>query len=199
MSNALFPTLAGLTWTRSRAAQINSLMQKTVSGMASAVQLQTYPTYKYTLNYDMLRSGAAFLEWQNLLGFFNQRGGVVDTFLFNDWEDNAVTAQALGTGNGSTKTFQLYRTLGGFTEPVLAQNVVSAVYLNGVAQPTGWTVSNAIISFTSAPGHGVAVTADFSFYWRCRFSADTISADTLWYQFWEMKKIELDTALFGSG
>ena len=203
MSNAIFPAFPLLNWERTRSPQINSLLQKSVSGMQAAVQLQAYPIYTWKLSYDALRSDVAFLEYQTLLGFWNQMGGCVDTWLFNNWEDNAVAGQALGLGDGATKSFQLYRTLGGFTEPVLAANVLTAVYFNGAPQtigaPPAWSVSNGVLTFTTAPGAGITVSADFSFYWRCRFTADTVDIDTLWHKYWALKKIEFNSVLLGSG
>lgn len=40
-------------------------------------------------------------------------------FQFVDPNDNAVVAQPVATGDGGTTVFQLVRTFGGFTEPVL--------------------------------------------------------------------------------
>jgi uncharacterized protein (TIGR02217 family) len=200
MSNLVFPTLVGLSWEgRQRTPEFKTLLQESVSGLDAAVQLQVFPRYTWQLPYDVLRSDTAHLEYQQLLGFFLQVGGCAGTWLFNDWEDNQVAAQAIATGDGSTETFQLVRTLGGFTEPVLMQNSVTAVYLNGVVQATGWSVANGVLSFTSAPGLGVAITADFTFYWVCRFTEDQVDADAFAYKFWAMKKVEFKSVKLGSG
>jgi uncharacterized protein (TIGR02217 family) len=199
----IFPSFPGLTWNRTRSPQINSLLQKSVSGMQTGAQLQTYPSYTYTLEYDVIRAGAPLFEWETLVGFWNQVGGNVDTWLFNDWQDNAVTGQVIGEGDGTTAQFQLYRTLGGFTEPVLACNVLENVYFNGAVQtlgsPPAWSASGGVITFATAPGAEVVVSADFSFYWECRFVDDHMDLDTLWTMFWQLKKIQFNTILLGSG
>ena len=44
-----------------------------------------------------------------------------------------------------------------------------------LAEATGWTVSSGYspaITFTAAPGAGVAVTADFGWLMLCRFAED---------------------------
>jgi uncharacterized protein (TIGR02217 family) len=48
--------------------------------------------------------------------------------------------------------------------------------LGGVEQLSGWTVdtTTGIVSFTSAPGSGVAVTAGFEFDVPVRFDSDTL-------------------------
>ena len=88
-----------------------------------------------------------------------------------------MTGQSLGVGDGATTVFQLVRAFGGFIEPVLAPNVVSAVYLAGVAQsPSSYSVNptTGLLTFTTAPASGAAITADFSYYFRCRFAEDTV-------------------------
>ena len=52
------------------------------------------------------------------MGLFLQCQGQFGTFLYTDPTDNAVTAQAIATGDGSTTTFTFDRSLGGFAEPV---------------------------------------------------------------------------------
>lgn len=126
-------------------------------------------------------------------------GGNVGLFLFNDWEDNAITGQGLGTGNNSTTAFQLYRSLGGFTEPVLAANTITNVYFNGVAQsPSACSCQDGLLTFGTPPGNGALITADFSFYWRCRFPENTMEGNTMAYQWWALKKLQIQTVLPGS-
>ena len=50
------------------------------------------------------------------------------------------------------------------------------VALNGVNQPTGWTVNTTtgIITFTVAPGIGIAVTAGFEFDVPVRFDSEAM-------------------------
>ena len=50
---------------------------------------------------------------------------------------------------------------------------VSNVYLNGVNQASGWSLStpNSLV-FASAPGSGVAIAATFAFAFQCRFDSD---------------------------
>jgi uncharacterized protein (TIGR02217 family) len=121
-------------------------------------------------------------EFQAFAGFFNQCQGTFGTFLYADADDNAVSGQALGTGDGSTTAFQLVRSFGGFIEPVLAPNVVSAVTLAGVAQaPSSYSVdpTTGLLAFTVAPAAGAAIVADFTYYFRCRFFRCRFAEDTL--------------------
>src|SRR5271155_1719085 len=134
MSTAILPSLAGLGFDVTRTPVWDTTVQQAISGKETRIARQTYPRWKWELSYNVLRSSASYGELQQLAGFFNARQGMFDTFLYQDADDNAVSAQVIGTGDGATTAFQFLRTFGGFIEPVLAYNVVSTVYLNGVAQ-----------------------------------------------------------------
>jgi uncharacterized protein (TIGR02217 family) len=53
------------------------------------------------------------------------------------------------------------------------------VALGGVEQLSGWTVdtTTGIVSFTTAPGSGVAVTAGFEFDVPVRFDSDSMDVN----------------------
>jgi hypothetical protein len=80
--------------------------------------------------------------------------------------------------------FPLLRTVGAYSEQVQAANVVSAVYINGVAQAGGsWAVTNGNqIAFAAAPASGAMITADFSYYFVCRFLDDVHDYEEFMYQ-----------------
>jgi len=122
--------------------------------------------------------------------FFEARRGRLYGFCWKDWADYKSCLpsanptpmdQPIGTGNGAATTFQLVKlyTSGAqswtrrVTKPV-AGTVVLA--LNGMTQITGWTVntSTGVITFTAAPGNGVAITAGFEFDVPVRFDTDTL-------------------------
>ena len=122
--------------------------------------------------------------------FFEARGGRLYGFRFKDWSDyksslpsvaTSRTDQSIGTGTGAATQFQLVKryTSGAqtwtrtITKPVAGTLLVA---LNGVAQPSGWTVDTAtgIITFTVAPGIGIAVTAGFEFDVPVRFDSEAM-------------------------
>jgi len=194
MSTSVLPSLAGLGFDVVRTPVWDTIVQQAISGMETRVAKQSSPRWKWELTYNVLRSNAAFGELQALAGFFNARQGMFDTFLYQDADDNAVTGQQIGAGDGSTAVFQLIRNFGGFVEPVLAPNNVSAVYLNGVVQSSGWSVSNwggtapGQLTFSSPPGSGVAITADFSYYFPVRMSEDSVAFTLFISQYYKAKK-----------
>lgn len=196
MSTQVLPTLPGLAWPVVRTPVWDSTVQENISGKEVRVANMTYPRYKWELIYNLLRSDAVNAEFQQMLGFYNSRQGQFDSFLYQDADDNAVTGQPIGTGDGTTTTFQLVRTLGGFVDPILAPHVVSHVYNNGV-DSGGWSVTNwgssspGVITYVSAPAAGHPITADFTYYWPVRFDADTMAFNLMMTQFYEVKKIGL--------
>ena len=192
MSNTIFPALAGLGWTVKRTPLWKTRVQESISGKEVRIADWSFPRWQWQLAYEFLRGDASHAEFQSLAGFFNQRQGMFDSFLYQDADDNAVMGQQLGIGDGAATAFQLVRPLGGFIEPIIAPNVVSSVYLAGVVQaPSSYSVNAAtgILTFTAAPGSGVAVAADFSFYFRCRFLEDSMDFEKFMRLLWQAKKV----------
>lgn len=190
MSNAVFPVLPGLAWDRKRTPQWSTLVQKAVSGRETRAALWQYPLYAWELTYEFLRADAARAELQTLVGFFNARRGAFESFLYEDPADNAVAGQVLGLGDGGNRDFPLARSQGGFTQPVDALKALGAVYLAG-SPTSAYSVSGTVLTFNTAPGSGVVVTADFSFYWRVRFSEDTAEFSEFMYRLFELRSIIL--------
>lgn len=122
-------------------------------------------------------------QLDTLIAFFRARKGKAHGFRFKDWTDYQGIAQNLGTGNGSATQFPLKKTYtsGSGTEVRVITKPVSgsvSIYLNGVLQNSGWSVNTAtgVVTFTSAPGSGVVITADFEFDVPVRFDTDRLSA-----------------------
>ncbi len=94
MSNAVYPTLTGLTFNVKKSPQFHTETQRAVSGMEARAAFMAYPLWTFGLSYDMLRrgtfQGAAYTEFDNLVGFFAARRGSYDSFLFTDPEGHLV-------------------------------------------------------------------------------------------------------------
>lgn len=265
MSNSVFPSLAGRGWSVTRTPQWSTRKTVSISGDETAIQDWTFSRYTFDVVHNVLRQGNGiytpndtWAEFATLFGFFGQRSGGTDTFLFDDTLDDQVTGQAIGTADGVTKSFQLIRSLGGLIDPIFAPNLGATynVYVNGSPKVQGtdyvvvpWpssgassgtingtcTTSSSVnpnvltnvvlagglnpqlgevvtgsgipfgsditnpgtntltlnhnatasasnvpilisgagqIVFAVAPPNGQAITADFSYYWPCRFDAD---------------------------
>ena len=124
-----------------------------------------------------------------LIAFFRARKGRAFGFRFKDWTDYQAFAQLLGTGDGTTKAFQLvkhYPSGGEIETRVIAKPVPGTVklYRDGAEGASGWTVdtTTGLVSFTSAPASGVQLTADFEFDVPVRFDSDQMDITIETYQ-----------------
>lgn len=204
-----FPTLAGLTWDQDKTPMFATLHQESVSGREVRVSLMSYPKYKFSLKYSVLRDTpnvasptAPFDELKKLLGLFLKNLGSKTAFLYSDPSDSAVTDMQFGTGNGAQVAFQLIRTYGagGFT---LAEPVMN---LNGAVtniKDNGSTVSGAnysvgatgIVTFNTPPVTGHALTWTGSYFYRVRFMQDSIGFKQFMKDLWDAQKVEFIGAL----
>ena len=157
MAPPVFPSLPGITFPVKRSAKWSGLQQDALSGKRVRTSFMTYPIYLFELQFNFLRSAAAYLEWQQLAGFINSMYGGTGLFLFDDPNDDTAIAQSFGAGDGVTTTFQLVRTLGGFTEPVYFPNVITDIKVAG-APTSAYTLSatGQLAPQTRRPGAGRA-------------------------------------------
>lgn len=193
MSNAIFPTLPGLKFDNVRSPRFSTRTQTATSGKELTAAMWTYPVWDFKLSFEFLRESNGFTEMQTLAGFFLARMGSYDSFLFTDSTDNAVTAQPLGTGDGTTTTWTFVRTWASFIEPIGALNGLPQIYVNGVLKTSGTDysiVGNSVI-FVVAPGAALPITWSGSFYYRCRFKQDAAEFSQFLAQLWETKTIDL--------
>jgi uncharacterized protein (TIGR02217 family) len=191
MSNPVFPQLPGQGWPLSRSPIWKTGVQTTQSGRELRTGFMAYPLYKWTATFELLRNSASFAEFQQLIAFFNTCAGQLQVFNFADPDDFQATAQGLGVGDGVTRSFQLFKAFGGFVEPVLAPNVITQVTLNGSAT-SAYTAnfSTGVITFTTAPASGVVIAWTGTYYFLCRFLADTYTFDRNMSNYYGVQTLE---------
>jgi len=121
-------------------------------------------------------------QLNTLIAFFRARKGRAYGFRFKDWTDYRATGQALGVGDGANKVFQLVKSYvsgAGSETRTITKPVLGTVkpYLAGVFQSSGWSINTAtgLLTFTTAPAQGIAVTADFEFDVPVRFDTDSMA------------------------
>lgn len=115
----------------------------------------------------------------DFLDLFHACGGTYGVFRFHYWRDRPVVNQFIGSGDGSTKTFQLYRTYTRglisrdrkITRPV-AGSVVA--YVNGVPTAITEDDTTGLITFGAAPALGAEITVDFDHDIPVRFADDDL-------------------------
>lgn len=190
MSNAVFPSLPGLSWGVTKQPQWATKIQRSVSGRELRAAFMSAPLYEFGMSYEVLREALSYQELQTLIGFFNSRKGSFDSFLYRDPSDNSVTAQPFGAGDGVTKTFQLVRTYGGDTEPVMNLNGAPAIYKDEAIQSSGYSIDTAgSVTFTAAPAIGAVLAWAGAYYYRCRFSDDVLDFENVLSKLWSARKV----------
>ena len=192
-----FPTLATLGWSTHVKPRFQTDVADHVSGRSVRRSAYAAACYDIELTYDVLRSAAAYEEMQAIAGFFGEVAGQDVPFWLAPPGLASVTGQALGMGDGETTTFALQRSWGSYSEPVYGASCVSAVYLNGTPlSGTDWSDSSGyapLITFATAPGTGVAISADFAVLWLCRFAEDWLDFEEFMAMLFELHVVKLQT------
>lgn len=194
MTLPVFPQLPGQGWPLTRSPMWQTGVQTTQSGRELRASYMSYPRYKWSATFEVLRTAASLTEFQQLLAFFNAAAGQFGQFVFNDPDDNTATAQAFGLGDGSTKQFQVTKSYGGYVEPVGFINSGQSIFINGTLQSAAtYTLNspyNGWITFTTAPGSGLGLSWSGTYGYVCRFLADTYDFDRFMNLLYSVKKLE---------
>jgi len=171
----VYPALPGLGWPVSRTPKFTNKFQQTVSGRTVVSTYMQYPLYNFQLTYNYLSAS----DREQLKGFFLQQGGNLAGFWFDAGTgDDAVTAQAFGSGDGATTTFTLLRAVGGYTEPVAATFGTRKAYVAGSAASATFDSPNpGEVTFATAPASGSALTWTGNYYYQCRFKQSSQQLD----------------------
>ncbi len=213
MSNVLFPKIRGLAWTIVKTPTFSTEVQESLAGREVRIQNFQNPIWEFTLTYEYLLNDPKFRDeneqtpLEALVGFFLARGGQFDDFLLNEsdltgrLEDSVYSGQPIGIGDGTSKSFQIVRNIGGFLEAVQnPMNQTAVVYLNGISkvQGTDYTIANGVVTFTSAPAAGVSITADFIMLHRVRFHTGSsrsgkegLEFSNFYFNLYECKEVQL--------
>lgn len=145
-------------------------------------QRWTYPLFEFEFNIEPgnRRPNSGDDGLREFIDLFHAAAGRYDTFRFRDWGDYEGSGENIGTGDGTTDEFQLYRIyqrgaitrLRKITRPV-ADSVTA--YVNGVETALSTVdTDTGIITFSSAPAAGTQITADFEFDLPVRFDSDEL-------------------------
>jgi hypothetical protein len=191
-----FPTLATSGWSTHVKPRFSTGIADHVSGRSVRRPAYAAAYCDVELTYDLLRSATAYEEMQAIAGFFGEVAAQDEPFWIAPPGLAKVTGQVLGTGDGETVAFALSRSWGSYAEPVYGTSGVSAVYLDGVAQGSGWSVSSGyapVITFAKAPETGVPVSADFGVLWLCRFTDDVLDFEEFMTMLFELQVVKLQT------
>jgi uncharacterized protein (TIGR02217 family) len=212
----VFPALAGQGWSVHKKPAFATIVAGHASGREVRYANYVNPVWQFELSFDALDGtaggqygGLGAQSMQALMGLFLQSQGQYGAFLYYDPTDYAASAQPFGVGDGRTTAFSLRRSLGGFSEPVVAP-VTSAttlsfpggasvaasapiLYANGsTIAPSGYSISNpgGVVTFTTAPANGAALTWTGCFGFLCRFDGDNLDFEQFMANLWRSQSVK---------
>jgi uncharacterized protein (TIGR02217 family) len=157
--------------------------------------------------YDAGYGVRTFADLAAVVAFWEERSGRLYGFRWKDHMDCHSTVptasvtpldQAIGTGNGSKTAFQLTKTYGAAYAPwtrVIRKpvNGTVRVAVAGTELMSGWSVdvTTGIVTFSSAPALGAAITAGFEFDVPARFDTDQITINISYFQAGQIQSIPI--------
>jgi len=165
---------------------------ETDSGLEERVARWSRPRWRFDARWGV----KTLADLYSVQRFYAARLGPLNSFRYKDWLDftsaadgrsaHAATDVTIGTGDASKTAFQLvkkyvdgaYTTTREITKPVSGTVLIA---LDGVTQGSGFTVNalTGIVTFTTAPGSGVAVQAGFELDVPVRFGEEVDEAGLL--------------------
>lgn len=192
MSNEVFPsTLSGFTFDSLKKPIFNNLTHSPLTGRDIHIALYNQPVYEFTLINEWLSTA----DKDSLMGFFMNRRGSFDSFLYTD-EDSIVTDYQFATGDGATAAFQLLKSSGGFIETVNNPVGIPSLYINDVLQTSGVTISaTGLVTFSSAPANTYSIKWTGSAYYRCVFLEDSLEYNQFMNRLYECNEIKFKGAM----
>ena len=208
----LFPAFAGLSYNVVRRPKAGSTYVQThPSGREVRIGYWPVPLYEWDLTFNVLHdfqqwpTSLIVLELKRLQGFYLAMRASLIPFYFLDPDDSTVVGQQIGVGNGVATTFQIVRTFGDVsygatvTEPIGAFDLTTVnIYLNGILQLGGYSLSLNTVVFSPPPAAGVVITVDLqSFYFLVRFKDDSLDFEKFsgapGAGYWTVKKLTLES------
>lgn len=188
MSQAVFPALESIGWSVFKRPTFSTRISQRQSGREVRAANYAYPLYEFELTYEILRADTVYQELQQLMGFFLQRQGQFDTFLFMDPTDNLVASQVIGVGDGTTTVFPLIRNLGGWVEPVGQAANQPTVTVGGVPSAAWGIEAPNLLVFSVPPALGAQVRVEnLEFYFVCRFLDDVQEYENFSEALWQLR------------
>lgn len=203
MSNAVFPSLPGIAWGIVKTPVFSTAIKRAASGREDRFAYFDSPMYRWSIPIEFLRDKMSaqnpdgpFNELKQLMGFYLARHGSFDSFLYEDPTDKIATEQRFGTGDGSTRAFQLGRSMGlQFFEAIENISGTPTITIDDVATTAFSVGSTGIVTFSSAPPAGSVLRWTGGFFYRVRFDSDEQDFTQMMRDIWEVSEITLYGAL----
>lgn len=191
----IFPTLPGQGWSVHKKPTFSTRVASHASGREVRAGLFARALYEFELTFNGLDSSGAFpglqaQSLQTLMGFFLTAQGQLNSFLFVDPADSAVSAQNFGVGDGVTTSFVLGRAIGGYYEPVSYVTAVSTLTVAGAPTAAFTLTAPNLVTFSTPPAAGAVLAWTGTFAFQCRFLDDTLDFEEIMSGAWQSKSVK---------
>lgn len=211
MSLLVFPTFtpgtgANFKFPLKQTPLFKTVTQTPASGRGELrIPLMSFPRWDFVLDIAYMRGDAQETNsaWQTFVNFYIAVFGAGSDWLFLHPYDHTVTNQNIGTGDGSTSVFTMYRSLvtGGAQDLIQNFDGAPTIKVAGVTQTltTDYTIDQyGTLTFTAGhiPTAGQAITRSGQFFYRCAFLGD--SWDSLQeelYKIWTNHEVKFRSIL----
>lgn len=205
MSDVLFPELPGLEWDLTKTPMFNTKIMQSVNGRELRASYQAVPKYQISMSFAFLRESKGRNELQQLEGFFLERRGSFDSFLFKMPEDNEF--QCTFVGDGVQTSFQLYKQINTTQIPLqhtqAEQSEDPLMWSENASKPM-WSdpesqmwllqfviTNNGMLQLSIPLLEGESITVTGTFYYRCRFADDEQQYTNFMSKLWKAEKVEM--------
>lgn len=205
MSDVLFPELPGLEWDLTKTPMFNTKIMQSVNGRELRASYQAVPKYQISMSFAFLRESKGRNELQQLEGFFLERRGSFDSFLFKMPEDNEF--QCTFVGDGVQTSFQLYKQINTTQIPLqhtqAEQSEDPLIWSENASKPM-WSdpesqmwllqfviTNNGMLQLSIPLLEGESITVTGTFYYRCRFADDEQQYTNFMSKLWKAGKVEM--------
>ena len=205
MSDVLFPELPGLEWDLTKTPMFNTKIMQSVNGRELRASYQAVPKYQVSMSFAFLRESKGRKELQQLEGFFLERRGSFDSFLFKMPEDNEF--QCTFVGDGVQTSFQLYKQINTTQIPLQhtqAEQSEDPLMWDEVASKPMWSepddqmwllqfgiTTNGLLQMSIPLAAGESITISGTYYYRCRFADDEQQYTNFMSKLWKAGKVEM--------
>ncbi|MDU4061175.1 MAG: DUF2460 domain-containing protein [Acinetobacter baumannii] len=205
MSDVLFPELPGLEWDLTKTPMFNTKIMQSVNGRELRASYQAVPKYQISMSFAFLRESKGRNELQQLEGFFLERRGSFDSFLFKMPEDNEF--QCTFVGDGVQTSFQLYKQINTTQIPLQhtqAEQSEDPLMWSENASKLMWSdpesqmwllqfgiTTNGLLQMSIPLAAGESITITGTYYYRCRFADDEQQYTNFMSKLWKAEKVEM--------
>jgi hypothetical protein len=205
MSDVLFPELPGLEWDLTKTPMFNTKIMQSVNGRELRASYQAVPKYQISMSFAFLRESKGRKELQQLEGFFLERRGSFDSFLFKMPEDNEF--QCTFIGDGVQTSFQLYKQINTTQIPLqhtqAEQSEDPLMWSENASKPM-WSdpesqmwllqfgiTTNGLLQMPIPLAAGESITISGTYYYRCRFADDEQQYTNFMSKLWKAGKVDM--------